>query len=126
MLEGGQPEKPAILVLSCAGGPVENEVLAGIEEEGVPCVVERPRDSTDAGATADAAVLGRLAAARSSLNVGVGIDEHGRVSVQHEMLAQAPSGLATAETADLRSARMLGHNAARIVVGIPLRTELLS
>ena len=117
MLEGGQPEKPAILVLSCAGGPVENEVLAGIEEEGVPCVVERPRDQ------GDATTLGRMAAARSSLNVGVGIDDHGRVSVHHEMLAEPPSGLATAETADLRSARTLGHNAARIVVGIPLRTD---
>jgi hypothetical protein len=29
-------------------------------------------------------------------------------------------------TADLKSARTLGHNAARIVVGIPLRTDLSS
>jgi len=119
MLEGGQPEKPAILVLSCRAGPVENEVLAGIEEEGVPCVVERPGD------TADATALSRRAAARSSLNVGVGIDDHGRVTVAHEMLAEPPTGLATTEAADRRSARTLGHNAARIVVGIPLRTELL-
>jgi hypothetical protein len=117
---GGQPEKPAILVLGRVSGPVENEVLAGIEEEGVPCVVERPRDNADANA------LGRLAAGRSSLNVGVGIDDHGRVSVQHEMLAEPPSGLSTESTADLKSARTLGHNAARIVVGIPLRTDLSS
>jgi hypothetical protein len=71
VLEGGQAEKPAILVLSCVGGRVENEVLAGIEEEGVPSVVERPRRHDAAGALA----------------------------------------------------RVLGHNAARIVVGIPLRTE---
>jgi propanediol dehydratase-reactivating factor small subunit len=120
MLEGGQPEKPAILVLSSVSGPVENEVLAGIEEEGVPCVVERPSGHADANA------LGRLAAGRSSLNVGVGIDDHGRVSVQHEMLAEPPSGLSTVGTADLKSARTLGHNAARIVVGIPLRTDLPS
>jgi Dehydratase medium subunit len=120
MFEGGQPDRPAILVLSWVTGSVENEVLAGIEEEGVPCVVERPRDS------ADADTLGRLAAGRSSLSVGVGIDEHGRVSVQHEMLAEPPTGLSTVGAANLKSARTLGHNAARIVVGIPLRTGPLS
>ena len=120
MLEGGQPNKPAILVLSRVTGPIENAVLAGIEEEGVPSVVERPSGN------ADATMLGRLAAGRSSLSVGVGIDDHGRVSVQHEKLADPPSGLSTVDTADLKSARTLGHNAARIVVGIPLRTDRLS
>ncbi|MDV3127459.1 glycerol dehydratase reactivase beta/small subunit family protein [Mycobacterium sp. 21AC1] len=120
MLEGGQPDKPAILVLSCRGGAVENEVLAGIEEEGVPCVVDRPRGDEDAD------TLGRLAAVRSSLSVGVGIDGHGRVSVHHEKLAESLPGLSSARPADLKLARMLGHNAARIVVGIPLRTEQLA
>lgn len=120
MLDGGQPEKPAILVLSCSAGPVENGVLAGIEEEGVPFVVERPP------AGGDANTLGRLAAGRSSLNVGVGIDDEGRVSVRHQKLAEPPDGLFTDEPADPRSARTLGHNAARIVVGIPLRTRVSS
>ncbi|MGB3353888.1 MAG: glycerol dehydratase reactivase beta/small subunit family protein [Mycobacterium sp.] len=120
MLDGGQPEKPAILVLSCSAGPVENEVLAGIEEEGVPFVVERPTAGGDANA------LGRLAAGRSTLNVGVGIDDDGRVSVQHQKLARPPDGLSTDEPADPVAARTLGHNAARIVVGIPLRTSQLS
>ncbi|CAN5306088.1 glycerol dehydratase reactivase beta/small subunit family protein [soil metagenome] len=117
MLEGGQPDKPAILVLSSSGGAIENELLAGIEEEGVPCLVERPRGDEDAN------TLGRLAADRSSLSVGVGIDGSGRVAVAHQKLAQSPPGLSTDGPADLRSARMLGHNAARIVVGIPLRTD---
>jgi Dehydratase medium subunit len=120
MLEGGQPDKPAILVLSSVTGPIENEVLAGIEEEGVPCLVER------SSRPAAANTLARLAAARSSLSVGVGIDDHGRVCVQHEKLAEAPAGLSTVGAADLKSARILGHNAARIVVGIPLRTDRLS
>ncbi len=60
MLEGGQPEPPAILVISSKTGPIENEVLAGIEEEGVPCVVERPSQ------LAAANTLGRLASGRSS------------------------------------------------------------
>jgi hypothetical protein len=119
MLEGGQPDKPAILVLSRAASPVENEVLAGIEEEGVPYEVERPRDRADAN------TLARSAAGRSSLRVGVGIDDDGRVTVQHEMLTEPPAELTTVDSADLKSARTLGHNAARMVVGIPLRTDLL-
>ncbi len=120
MLEGGQPDKPAILVLSSDNGVIEHEVLAGIEEEGVPCVVERPRGDEDAN------TLGRLAAGRSSLSVGIGIDGRGRVSVQHQKLAESPPGLSTEGPTDLTLARTLGHNAARIVVGIPLRTDALS
>lgn len=117
MPEGGLPDKPAILVLSCRIGPIENEVLAGIEEEGVPSVVDRPRGDQDAN------TLGRLAARRSSLSVGVGIDARGRVSVQHEKLAESLPALSSAGIADLKLARILGHNAARIVVGIPLRVN---
>lgn len=123
MFDGSQPERPAILVLSHAigrVGPIETAVLAGIEEEGVPFVVERPSGDEDATA------LGRRAAGRSSLGVGVGIDDQGRVSVHHQKLAESPSGLFTEKAADLESARTLGHNAARIVVGIPLRTDQLS
>ena len=117
MLEGGQPDKPAILVLSWSGGPIESELLAGIEEEGVPCVVERPRVDEDA------TTLGRVAAGRASLSVGVGIDVQGRISVQHQKLPESPPGLSTEEPASAKAARTLGHNAARIVVGIPLRTD---
>lgn len=120
MLEGGQAEKPAILVLSSAAGRVEDEVLAGLEEEGVPSVVDRPRHDEDARA------LACRAAGRSSLSVGVGIDAKGRVCVQHDKLAEPLDELSTTDTADPTTARILGHNAARIVVGIPLRTELLS
>ena len=116
MPDGGQPDKPAILVLSCSVATVEREVLAGIEEEGVPFVVEHCSGAEDAN------TLGRRAATRSSLGVGVGIDMHGRVSVRHQKLAESPCGLSTDEASDPQSARTLGHNAARIVVGIPLRT----
>jgi hypothetical protein len=120
MLEGGQPDKPAILVLSSGNSAIENELLAGIEEEGVPCLVERPRAGNDAH------TLGRLAADRSSLSVGVGIDAHGRISVQHQKLPESPPGLSTEGPASPKDARTLGHNAARIVVGIPLRTDASS
>ncbi|WNG88776.1 glycerol dehydratase reactivase beta/small subunit family protein [Mycobacterium sp. ITM-2016-00317] len=115
MHEGGQPDKPAILVFSAHASAIETEVLAGIEEEGVPFVVERP-DAADG-----AVVLAGLAAARSSLSVGVGIDDSGRVCVQHQKLADPQAGLHTPSTASPVAARSLGHNAARMVVGIPLR-----
>jgi hypothetical protein len=121
VLEGGQPEKPAILVLSCVGGPVENEVLAGIEEEGVPSLVERVVERSRQGA--DAVALARVAAGRSSLSVGVGIDADGRVCVQHDKLAESLPELSSSGAAEPTIARILGHNAARIVVGIPLRAE---
>lgn len=117
MREGGQPEKPAILVLSCGDGPVERAVLAGIEEEGVPAVVERPRRPD---AASDLAIA---AAGRSSLSVGVGIDADGRVCVQHDKLPAPLPDLVSAGPADTVVARILGHDAARIVVGIPLRSQ---
>ena len=118
MLDGGQPEKPAILVLSLAGEELEREVLAGIEEEGVPYVVERPQDRPGA------VEMATRAAERSSLSVGVGIDGDGRVCVQHDKLAHPLDDLISPAEADPSHARMLGHNAARIVVGIPLIGEI--
>ena len=115
MLEGGQPEKPAILVLS-AGGELESEVLAGIEEEGVPYLVERVAPDGDS----DAQRLARRAAARSSLDVGVGIDADGRVAILHDKLPDGVEGLSAAQPATPRTGRVAGHNAARIVVGVPL------
>lgn len=115
MLEGGQPEKPAILVLSTAESVTEVEVLAGIEEEGVPYVLER--------ATGDqsAVDLARRAAQRSSLQVGVGADRAGRVAIMHAKLPESVAGLFSEDRATAAEARVAGHNAARIVVGIPLR-----
>jgi propanediol dehydratase-reactivating factor small subunit len=123
MLEGGQPDKPAILVISGGGEVIEREVLAGIEEEGVPYVVESPGGEDAAAAGEDAHALARRAAGRSSLSVGVGIDDRGRVCVLHQKLADRLPGLSSPEGADRGLARVLGHNAARIVVGIPLRTD---
>ncbi|MCV7207997.1 glycerol dehydratase reactivase beta/small subunit family protein [Mycolicibacterium canariasense] len=103
------------MVISCGTPAVVSEVLAGIEEEGVPSVVECRGDDQDAHA------LARLAAQLSTLEVGVGIDVHGRVSVAHQKLTEATDGLFSGPGAPAEVARALGHNAARIVVGIPLR-----
>lgn len=115
VLEGGQPEPPAIQVMSAVAGDLEREVLAGIEEEGVPYVVARPRETGGADA------LALEAARRSSLDVGVGIDAAGRVSVAHGLLPEPVGGLASEGAATSVFARTAGHNAARIVIGIPLR-----
>ncbi|MGV0741301.1 glycerol dehydratase reactivase beta/small subunit family protein [Mycolicibacterium sp. XJ870] len=114
--EGGQPARPVIVVLSVAGGEVEREVLAGIEEEGVPYSVQ-PGDPDGA-----AAHLARQAALRSPLRVGVGIDARGDVCVHHDQLAD-PLPELDSRTADAHTARTLGHNAARIVIGLPLKPD---
>jgi hypothetical protein len=116
MREGGQPVPPAIVVISCGARTLDDQVLAGIEEEGVPAVLQRCSTDDDAHSLARAAALG------SSLGVGVGIDSRGAVSVQHEQLAGAVAGLHSGPVVSVAAARTLGHNAARIVVGIPLRT----
>lgn len=117
MLEGGQPEKPAILVLSDGERHLENELLAGIEEEGVPSLVERVSGGDDALS------LAVTAAGRSSLGVGVGIDATGQVCVQHDKLPQPLAELICAPGAEPAVVRVLGHNAARMVVGVPLRSS---
>lgn len=117
-MAGSQPDKPAILVLSAAMGPIEREVLAGIEEEGVPYLVEPVSTHLDAGE------LARVAADRSSLDVGVGIDAGGGIAILHEKLHDPVVCLPEGSQTVQRTARIAGHNAARIVVGIPLRTEL--
>ncbi|WP_304117219.1 glycerol dehydratase reactivase beta/small subunit family protein [Mycolicibacterium bacteremicum] len=108
-----QPQRPVVVVLS--GGPdsVVREVLAGIEEEGVPCTVE---SVTGQSATA----LAIRAAAQSPLQVGIGVDADGEVSVCHVKLEQPVFEL-TGGSSPARL-RTLGHNAARIVAGLPLRT----
>ncbi|MBS3986130.1 MAG: glycerol dehydratase reactivase beta/small subunit family protein [Selenomonadales bacterium] len=113
--EGGQAAKPAILVVSALQGPVEKQVLAGMEEEGVPFVLER------ASADQQADELASGAALRSTLEVGVGIDGMGRVCVQHGKLTDTLPALSFDGRSDLALARSAGHNAARIVVGLPLR-----
>lgn len=109
-----QPQRPAIIVLSDGPDSVVREVLAGIEEEGVP------REAHAVTDPADAAELAIRAAAQSPLQVGVGIGAAGEVSVCHAKLEQPVFELVAGAAPIL--IRTLGHNAARIVAGLPLRT----
>lgn len=115
---GGQPDRPAIVVVSAAGGGrIEREVLAGIEEEGVPYSL-LPADPD-----VPAADLARQAALRSPLRVGIGLDARGEVCIHHDQLADPLPELGSGGTAAAGTARTLGHNAARIVVGLPLKRQ---
>ncbi|BBY30435.1 glycerol dehydratase reactivase beta/small subunit family protein [Mycolicibacterium sediminis] len=112
------PTRPVIVVASVAAGPIEDAVLAGIEEEGVPFVVDRDVDRAEG---ADAAALARVAALRSPLGVGVGIDAAQGICVQPEKVADPMADLMSPPGAGAETARVLGHDAARICVGLPLK-----
>ncbi|OMC39046.1 pduH protein [Mycobacterium sp. GA-1841] len=96
---------------------VERQVLAGIEEEGVPYTVFSGDDAVSASE------LARCAALRSPLQVGVGVAAAGEVSVRHAKLVDPLPELSSGAASDPVTARILGHNAARIVVGLPLKPD---
>ncbi|GII57871.1 pduH protein [Planotetraspora thailandica] len=85
------------------------DLTAGIEEEGVPYHLE--------SGTGGSVELAYAAAQASGLGVGVGVDADGNVCVHH---AKLPSDM-PAVTGPASAARIIGHNAARLVVGVPLK-----
>lgn len=87
-----------------------SDICAGIEEEGVPFGLE----CVAGGSVVEMAYA---AAQGSSVDVGVGVDGDGNICVQH---AKFPRD-APALMGRWKEARRLGHNAARLVVGTPLK-----
>ncbi|GII42042.1 glycerol dehydratase reactivase beta/small subunit family protein [Planotetraspora phitsanulokensis] len=143
--EGVVRIRPEVVVL-CRPDPRNRRCLrelgAGMEEEGVPFRVEDATedgtelevgdgadDGTDHGVghgaddgaghgTGGGAVELAFAAAQAShLDVGVGVDATGNVCVHHAKLP--PDAPALSGTAS--DARVMGHNAARLVVGVPFK-----
>ena len=100
---------PLVLALVAPGVPVDAvaALRAGFEEEGVPLAVE--------GADGSGHELGRAAATRAVLGLGLGLDAHGAYAV----LAAAP-GAAYLDS-DLGDVRAFAQNAARVVGRRPLR-----
>lgn len=120
-LDRGRVEPPTILVLTAqpdTEAGTLRQVLAGIEEEGVPFEVVRVVEPDE-----DAATLATAAADRSSLRVGVGVSADGSLAATHRSL---PEGQlfesAAAEVCD-SVARGVGRHAARVVVGAPFSDE---
>lgn len=112
---------PSVVVAAHPDAPpaVAREVHAGAEEQGVPTAsVVGPGDTGDTGDTGGAAAAARAAAARSRLEVGVGIGADGTVAVAHALVAGAV--LTTPVGAGPDAHRRAGADAARIVTGLPL------
>lgn len=109
---GGQPEPPYVLVAGRADDALVRAALAGIEEEGVPSRVAAPQGVSETAA--------RAAARAAPLEVGLAVVD-GTVCLTH---AKYPDDdvVDTVVGASPVQARRLGHNAARIVVSVPLRT----
>ena len=123
MRDSGRPEPPSVLVLLSAyvapDPPALREVLAGLEEEAVPAVVDvaraRSEDQPD-----DCVSLAERAAERATLEVGVGIARDGLCLTHRALPDGAPlERLGAGPTPE--QARRLGHDAARLVTGIPLK-----
>ncbi|MEU8381071.1 glycerol dehydratase reactivase beta/small subunit family protein [Streptosporangium sp. NPDC048865] len=135
---GVERHRPAVVVF-CRPAPGDRhrlrEIEAGMEEEGVPYRVEdgrigdgrvgeglaggdRSGEGQAGGGTGGGAGELAFAAARAStLGVGIGVDAAGNICVHHAKLP--PDAPALAGTAS--DARTLGHNAARLVVGVPFK-----
>lgn len=88
------------------------QVLAGIEEEGVPYEVEREQYGTSSE-------LATGAAFQSLLETGIGIDEE----FASITICKLPrnKALQSYRCLDNDKLRLVGNNAARIIKGIPLK-----
>jgi hypothetical protein len=121
--EDETPERPAIHVslASEADESLYKWISIGAEEEGIPRRLE-PADETD-GDT-DAATLAHAAAQDSRLDVGVGLAS-GQVAVhERHMPAERPVIISEVEEDHARQVcRSAGANAARLVIGTPLRLD---
>ncbi len=123
--DAGRPEPPTVVVLLGPGTGAESatlrEVLAGLEEEAVPAAVETARPAVgDAAGGPGCLALAERAAERSSLEVGVGIAADGACLTHRGLPDGSPLEQADAPVPAAR-ARRIGHDAARLVTGIPLK-----
>ena len=110
--------RPAVLVycalaaddLDCA-----RKLDAGMEEEGIPARLVTVPDGS-------AVSLAYAAAQASNLDVGVGIDSRGNISVHHAKMPRDEAAL----NGPSSTARVMGHNAARLVSGTPFKLDILT
>jgi predicted O-methyltransferase YrrM len=110
---GEEPDGPAIRIARLPGAPdaALRELLAGVEEEGVPALV-----ADDDGRALTAAA--HAAAAASTLRVGVAVGPQAACATLSRLPEDAP--LLRRERPDADALRRLGQDAARLVKTVPL------
>lgn len=109
------PVRPVVVIGTPGTEPPDRalrEVQAGLEEEGVPYDVHR-YEATDPCA------LAHQAARDSPLDVGVAVTRDG-LCVHHAKLPR-DRPVCSEHSAEPADARRLGHDAARVVTGVPLK-----
>ncbi len=106
--------KPTVHVLCSQDAPKTafEQLLYGLEEEGIPC-------ETWTKDGADALALAWEGAQASRLGVGVGID--GQQAVLHMSKLERERPLYRIPARSVEQARILGANAARLVKKLPLK-----
>jgi hypothetical protein len=109
-------ERPAVVVRHAGGHPeVLRQVCAGLEEEGVPALVE------PAIGAQGCVALAHTAARASPLETGIGIDATGAVAVHHAALPRTAPVRKVRADAPPADHRLAGGTAARVVTIQPLR-----
>lgn len=91
-----------------------DEILWGVEEEGIPFIIKRKELD-------NSKKLSHLAAIDSKLSVGIGIDNKGNISLTMDKLEEENPlfHISLKEGFNLRN---LGANGARLVKGMPLKS----
>ncbi len=87
------------------------EILYGIEEEGLPWGITESQEK-------DAKVLGYAASQSSKLGVGIGVGVDG-VTLCHDKLEQYKPLFSYSLSSSRRDFRMLGMNGAKLIKGEP-------
>lgn len=87
------------------------EILFGIEEEGLPWIVTESEEK-------DSKVLGNIASQSSKLGVGIGIGIDG-VTLHHDKLEKYKPLFTFPLSSTKENFRMLGMNGARLIKGEP-------
>lgn len=91
-----------------------NEILWGMEEEGIPYeVIGQNYESSEE--------LSHIASQQSKLSVGIGIDKYGKITLTHNKLKKEEPLFTASLDDEANSLRSLGANAGRLVKGIAFK-----
>ncbi|NFO88527.1 glycerol dehydratase [Clostridium botulinum] len=92
-----------------------NEILWGLEEEGIPCNISSKEDSLSSEE------LSHIASQDSKLAVGIGIDKSGKITLTLNKLKKYEPLFTVSLNDEDKVLRALGANAGRLVKGIAFK-----